>query len=577
MNGSSAAFAAGIAAAALSCAGCAVAGGEDGGQASTIVQIDSAAQRRPISALIYGVNWASTQQLDELNAPLNRFGGNATSRYNWRENASNRARDWYFQSTPWPDPTPGEAADSFIRSTRAASAQAMLTIPTLGWVARLGEGRAKRASFSITKYGAQTGNDARWFADAGNGIRPDGTFITGNDPRDANLQVDASFQRGWLAHLTQTWGRADAGGLRYYILDNEPSIWHSTHRDVQPTGATMQEVRDRIVAHAATIKDADPGAQIVAPEEWGWTGYFRSGFDMQWGARYGWYDPLPDRAANANRPYLPWLLDELRMAHERGGRRLLDVFSVHFYPQGGESSDDVSVTSQQLRNRSTRSLWDPAYRDESWIDDQVRLIPRLREWVATHYPGTAIGITEYDWGAEQHISGAIAQADVLGIFGREGVDLATRWEAPALGSPVYNAMRMYRNVDGAKAGFGDVSVAASVPDPDRIAAFAAERGSDAALTVIVINKQLADAARVQLRIANFAVGDAVQRWELTASNRITRMPDEALQGQRLDATLPAQSITLFVISAALPRAGRATPPIVCCRGVSECRPGCKAP
>ncbi len=31
----------------------------------------------------------------------------------------------------------------------------MITVPTLGWVAKLGAGRAKLASFSIAKYGPQ--------------------------------------------------------------------------------------------------------------------------------------------------------------------------------------------------------------------------------------------------------------------------------------------------------------------------------------------------------------------------------------------------------------------------------------
>ena len=185
----------------------------------------------------------------------------------------------------------------------------------------------------------------------------------------------------------------------------------------------------------------------------------------------------------------------------------------------------------------------------------MRLIPRLREWVAAHYPGTAIGITEYDWGAEQHISGAVAQADVLGIFGREGVDLATRWEAPALGSPVHLAMRLYRNYDGAKSTFGDISVATAAPEPDRLAAFAAERRADGALTVMVINKQLAEGADVRLQIANFATGDTAQRWELTAANRITRLPDEKPLQHQLNAAVPPQSVTLFVIHPRMPRDG----------------------
>ena len=80
---------------------------------------------------------------------------------------------------------------------------------------------------------------------------------------------------------------------------------------------------------------------------------------------------------------------------------------------------------QLRRNRSTRSLWDPAYTDETWINDKVQLIPRLRNWVNTYYyAGTPIGITEYNWGAENHINGATTQADIYGIFGREGLDLA---------------------------------------------------------------------------------------------------------------------------------------------------------
>jgi len=53
----------------------------------------------------------------------------------------------------------------------------------------------------------------------------------------------------------------------------------------------------------------------------------------------------------------------------------------------------------------------------------VELIPRLKRWVAQCYPGLKIGITEYNWGGEDDISGALALADILGVFGREGLDL----------------------------------------------------------------------------------------------------------------------------------------------------------
>src|SRR4030095_10153491 len=150
-------------------------------------------------------------------------------------------------------------------------------------------------------------------------------------------------------------------------------------------------------------------------------------------------------------------------------------------------------TAMQLRrNRSTRSLWDPAYTDETWINDKVRLIPRLKTWVNSYYyAGTPVGITEYNWGAEGHINGATTQADIYGIFGREGLDIGARWTTPATTTPTYKAMKMYRNYDGNRSTFGDTSVRAlSTSSPDHLSAFAAERSTDGALTVMVISKVL---------------------------------------------------------------------------------------
>src|SRR5262249_28716639 len=157
-----------------------------------------------------------------------------------------------------------------------------------------------------------------------------------------------------------------------------------------------------------------------------WDGYRWSGYDQQWGDQHGWSN-LPDRAAHGGWGYLPWLLDQLRAPSAADGRRPLHAFSVHYYPPGGAVRDSVTQTLQLLRNRSTRSLWDPNYVDQSWIADRVQLLPRIRGWVDTYYPGIKIALTEYNWGAEGHVNGATAQADVLGILGREGVDLAARW------------------------------------------------------------------------------------------------------------------------------------------------------
>jgi hypothetical protein len=507
--------------------------------------VDAAADRHPIDPRVYGMAFASQAQVADLNVSLNRSGGNSESRYNWQLNAHNRAMDWYFESLPDDSSTPGAAGDSFITGTKNGGAQPMITIPVLDWTPKLGPNRGRLASFSITKYGAQSDNDSQWFPDAGNGLHTDGSPITGNDPNDANAPATSAFQMDWVRHLTNRWGLSPNGGVRYYILDNEPSLWNSTHRDIHPIGETMGELRDKFYDYAPKIKDLDPGALIVGPEEWGWPGYFYSGADQAAGSANGW-TKFPDREANGNQDYLPWFLDRMRERSATEGRRLLDVFTVHYYPQSGEYSTNISSSLQTLRNRSTRSLWDPNYTDASWIADKVRLIPRLREWANLHYPGTQIGITEYSWGADPYINGATAQADVLGIFGREGLDLATRWTTPVTGTPTYNAIKMYRNYDGAKSTFGQTSVRATAPNPDNVAIFAAER-TDGALTVIAINKQLTTAAPAILNVTNFPATTS-QRWQLTSANTITRLSDQPVTSNTISNTLPAQSITLFVFA-----------------------------
>ncbi|HEV8061784.1 MAG TPA: DUF4214 domain-containing protein, partial [Gemmataceae bacterium] len=253
---------------------------------------------------------------------------------------------------------------------------------------------------------------------------------------------------------------------------------------------------------------------------------------------------------------------------QQTGVRVLDTLTVHDYPQGGEFSENNSTSMDQLRNESTRGLWDPNYVDQSWQATQVDMIPRLQNWVNTYYPGTNIGITEYNWGDTQYMNGATAEADVLGIFGQQGLYMANLWPLenyPSTASeyPGYNAIKLYRNYDGNDSTFGNTSVSTTVPDADQVSAFSAVRSSDGALTIMVDNKNLYDPSNpgatttVQINIANFAGGGTAQEWQLAAINpddmtksAITRLSDITLNGNILTVTLPQESVTLFVIEPA---------------------------
>ncbi|WP_322069840.1 glycoside hydrolase family 44 protein [Paraburkholderia bannensis] len=513
------------------------------------ISVDAAASRHPISPLIYGINFGNTATLRDLRVPINRSGGNSASAYNWRLDARNAGKDWYFESVGVSTTDINDQfGDRFVTLTQAGGATPIITIPMLGRVAKLGPQRQPLASFSIAKYGTQPNHDVDGLTDAGNGMGMGDVPITGNDPNDATVPDDAQNEQARVAALVAQFGGANAGGVRYYAMDNEPSLWQVIHRDVHPTGAHAREIADKVVTYSRAVKAADPHAKVLAPEEWGWSGYFHSGFDQQNAVANG-YDHAPDRENETQgMDYVPWLLSQWKAAG-----RPVDVFSLHFYPQGGEYADGKAANTTDIalkRNRSTRDLWDAHYTDPTWINSVVALIPLMRHWVDTYYyPGTPIALTEYNWGGETLMNGATAQADLLGIFGREGLDMATRWGTIDASMPVYKAIKLYRNYDGNGGAFGTTSVAANVPDPDTVAAFAALRASDHALTLVVINKQLDHSAETAISIANFAANGVAQNWQL-ANNQLARSQDVHYTNGVLRATLPPQSVTLFVLHGA---------------------------
>ena len=522
---------------------------------ATTVTVDASAARHPINPHIYGFSFASTTDLSTTNFTMNRYGGNASTSYNWQINGDNRGNDWYFESYGDTSATPGQRGDDFITSTRAAGvgAEALITIPMINYIGTLGPNRASLRSFSIAKYGPQTGHDP-YNSDAGNGISTasGNPFITGNNPLDASTPNSVAIQQSWVQHIVNTWGAANAGGLKYYVMDNEHSIWHSTHRDVHPVGATYSEIYNDLVGYAGAVRAVDPNAIIAGPEEWGWLGQFYSGFDQQNGAG----GSGSDYNTHAQTYYYPWLLQQLYNYQKTSGTQLLNVLTVHFYPQDGSDSNDDSAATQLIRNRSTRSLWDPNYVDQSWIAQvginggKVNLIPNLKNWVNLYYPGLQLGITEYNWGDEANLNGATTQADILGIFGRESLDLATRWTVPANSSPTYLAMKIYRNYDGSLSTFGDTSVSDTVANPDNLSSFASVRTSDGALTVMVINKQTGSTP-VTINLNNFSNNGTASAWQISSATQssITSVGSVSVSSNAITTTVPSQSITLFVIPA----------------------------
>jgi hypothetical protein len=175
----------------------------------------------------------------------------------------------------------------------------------------------------------------------------------------------------------------------------------------------------------------------------------------------------------------------------------------------------------------------------------------MRQWIEDNYPGTKLAITEYNFGGLEHVNGALAQADVLGIFGREGVDLATLWAPPSPSQPGSFAFRMFRNYDGSGnvgGRFGDVSVLATSDDPGVVSAFAARRTSDEKVTLMLINKTR-DAMDTPVSVPNIGDGQAeVFVYGMNDRSNIRQLSNVSVMAGQIEMTLEPYSITMLELA-----------------------------
>jgi hypothetical protein len=177
---------------------------------------------------------------------------------------------------------------------------------------------------------------------------------------------------------------------------------------------------------------------------------------------------------------------------------------VHFYPQakgvGIARSGQVDAKSNALRIRSTRALWDPGYEDESWIEDKVMLIPRLKAWIQENNPGLGISIGEYNFGAEEHPSGGLALAEALGRFAEGGLTSAFYWDYPPANSPAFFAFRAYRNYDGKGGRFLDRFVPSTAKNP-LASVFASRDATGERMVLLLLNLNPTTPFRAQLDVS----------------------------------------------------------------------------
>jgi hypothetical protein len=256
--------------------------------------------------------------------------------------------------------------------------------------------------------------------------------------------------------------------------------------------------------------------------------------------------------------YVDFFLASMKDLEAKHKKRLVHALDVHWYPEARGTKriteKDTSGKTITARLQATRSLWDPTYVEKSWITatsgKPIRLIPWLLERIAARYPGTKLAMTEYNFGAGDHISGGLAQIDVLGIFGREGLYLGNYWgDGPGNGELpkfILAAFKMFRSYDGKGGMFGDTAVGATT-DLDKASIFAAtDSKKPGTLTILAVNKELRTSHEGRIAVKDGGYTKA-RVFALDASSpEIRSQPAIEINGGQISYRLPPLSATLFV-------------------------------
>ena len=516
------------------------------------ISVNPEAGQNPISPYIYGSN----QDLPGVAAPgSRRMGGNRLTGYNWESNASNAGTDWYNSSDNFmvsglparQQSTPAIALTLFHdQSLAKGTPYTVLTLPMAGYVA---------ADESGTVTASQAAPSSRWNAVVNN--KPGGVYLSSPNLTDGVVYTDEL-----LNLLLTRYGNASGpNGVKGYNLDNEPDLWSSTHPLLHPAQPTCAEIVSRSTALAQTVKQMDPSAEVLGPASYGSEGYFSFQAAPDWASIQS--------ATPAYRWFLDYYLDQMSKASTTAGKRLLDVLDLHRYsdeniggPSAGTSitnqTDFTDTTTDMERVQAPRVLWDPTYVENSWVQEWypqfLPWVPNIQASIAKYYPGTKLSFTEYCYGGESDISGGIAQADVLGIYGKYGVHLGCLWLLHGTPPPLYvsAAFNLYLNYDGNGGKFGATSVAETDSDTVNSSAYASVDAANA-LHLVVLNKSYTAAANLSFQIAGSTIYPSAQVCAFDAnSSALTLRAPAVITNNRFSYTLPPLTAAHFILPAPSP-------------------------
>jgi hypothetical protein len=283
------------------------------------------------------------------------------------------------------------------------------------------------------------------------------------------------------------------------------------------------DIINRSVAYAATVKNADPTAQVL------FLSVMNPGDTinlMREECGVGSWSGTMTGPYTIDNSYAMAMMAKGKQYEVDHHQRIFDCLDTHY----------------------------PGTAQEMWTNT----VSRFRGWINSTYPGTGICVSEYNVANDTSDPAAAAkQADYLGTFGVMGIRVASYWTTLApkdsnnnhVHSYAYNAFAMFRNYDGAGSKFGNVSVgSASSYSGVHVYSATDSASNPTTLWMMLVNTGTATQSNMTVTINHFTAGASARVYQSVNGAVPVAAANATISGDAISGlSIAANSITLLVV------------------------------
>jgi len=474
--------------------------------------------------------------------------GNNNTKYNWRKKLSSHpdwynnvyAHDWDFKAQELANKLPG--------------VMGFFGLQALGWAAR-----TDSANFDANGY-----NNSKWWPGTAQNLAGGGVVnasggskaTTEGDPSKYLMPWPADSSTEILTHWFGTGGLGfDKSSLRYWNVDNEPDIWNGTHDDVVKSPMSIDTFITKYVQVALKARAKFPEVILAGPvfsNDWYWWNWNNGGISENGTL----YSPME------------YFIKKIGEQEVATGKRLLDVFDLHMYPEYSSMSKEDEMLQFHRIFFDTAYAWPSSNGINTYVGKWQQPYPqftylRVQRWMnkylgagrarlgMSEFGAITLGDTTAD-GCADPSACAVLYGSMMGTFADHGVELFTPWTWAKGMNEALNIFSHYSKT---------VRVQTTSTLDSAVSAYASVNATGDSLNVILINRsKVSQTSTVntgafvpkETSAQTFQVSSLVGETFKSKTSNALQAGTVAVTSGNFTLSLPALSITAVVLSTTKP-------------------------